>query len=177
MTGKTPAQQWADKQRRLAALKPSLAVFTICDDSSLRIRLADTKAELVDAEDKLAHLTEDQEPYRPRYEQRLQEARTAQEEAQAAFDAKAIQLTFKAVPRDQLRDLLAKHPPTDEQEAEGQEFADAFMPDLISAASVDGMPVDDARQYLETWQHADARDLWEAAWGVQHTKRTDLGKG
>lgn len=176
MTGKTPAQQWADKKQRLDALKPSLAVFTICDDPSLRVRLADAKAELVDAEDRMRGLAKNDEQY-PARAVRLEEARAAQEQAQAAFDAKAITLTFQALPREQLREMEAKHPPTEEQEAEGVEFADAFMPELISAASMDHMPVDDARTYLETWQHADARDLWAAAWGVQHTKRTDLGKG
>jgi hypothetical protein len=51
------------------------------------------------------------------------------------------------------------------------------MPALIAAASLDGMPEEAAARYLRTWIPSDARALWQAAWSVQHTQRTDLGKG
>lgn len=176
MTSKTPAQQWADKKRRLAALKPSLSKFTICDDSSLRIHLAEAKAELADAEDRLRALPEEDEGYASG-RVRVETAALALSEAQATFDAAAITLTFRSLNRDELKELEAKHPPTEQDEADGADFADTFMPELISAASMDHMPVDDARAYLDTWPPAESGDLWAAAWGVQHSKRTDLGKG
>jgi hypothetical protein len=30
---------------------------------------------------------------------------------------------------------------------------------------------------MKSWSLSDAQDLWNAAWGVQQRKRTDLGKG
>jgi hypothetical protein len=178
MTSNTPEQQWAAKQKRLDSLKPAVAAFTICDDPDLRQRLADAKASAEDAETLLRNLTAEDEPSRPLAEQRAERARAELAAAQQAFDKRAVALRFTAIPRKDLEDLQSKHPASEQEEADGADFAmDTFAPALISAASLDGMPVDYARHCLDTWSAADARDLWNAAWGIQHTRRTDLGKG
>lgn len=175
---KTPEQQWAATQKRLDGLKPAVARFTICDDLDLRSRLAQAKDEAADAENLLRNLTADDQPNRLLYEQRAETARTALAEAQKAFDAKAVVLRFTAIPRRELEELQSKHPASEQEEAEGADFAmETFAPALISAASLDGMPVDYAQHCLDTWSAADARGLWNAAWSIQHASRTDLGKG
>ena len=74
--------------------------------------------------------------------------------------------------------LQKQHPASEEEEASGQDWSmDTFAPALIAAASLDGMPTEYARKCLDTWAPGDARDLWQAAWSIQHQKRTDLGKG
>jgi hypothetical protein len=169
---------WDDIQKRLDTLEPAVSKFTICDDPALRTRLAGAKADLADAEEALRSITMDDEPSRTLFTQRVETARTEREQAQAAFAERAVTLTFRALERKALEALQAKHPAGEEDEDKGDDFAmDTFAPALIAAASVEGMPVDYARKCLDTWSAADAQDLWRAAWGVQHQKRTDLGKG
>jgi predicted NBD/HSP70 family sugar kinase len=180
MTSKTnsASSAWDDLQQRLDNLKPAVARFTICDDPDLRARLADAKAEADEAEQVVRSLTKDDEPHRALFEQRAERARAALAQAQAVFDEKAVVLKFTALPRKQVEALQTANPPTEQEEADGADFAmDTFAPALISAASLDGMPIEYARHCLDTWSAADARGLWNAAWGVQHTQRTDLGKG
>ncbi|MEU1134475.1 hypothetical protein ABZ383_32220, partial [Streptomyces sp. NPDC005900] len=111
------------------------------------------------------------------YEARAKAAKAELDAAQKAFDAAAVTLRFTALERRTLMELQEKHPPSEEEEAEGEDFAmETFAPALISAASLDGMPVDYARHCLDTWSAADASGLWNAAWSIQHQQRTDLGK-
>jgi hypothetical protein len=89
-----------------------------------------------------------------------------------------VVLTFQALERGQLEKLLAKYPATEEDEEAGRDYHfDTFAPELIAAASTDGMPIEYATQALKTWSLGDSEDLWSVAWGVQRRKRTDLGKG
>lgn len=169
---------WDGIQQRLDNLKPAVARFTICDDPELRTRLADAKAEVEEAEAVARGLTKDDEPHRAMFEERAEQARAARDQTQAAFDEKAVVLQFTALPRKDVEALQTANPPTEQEEADGADYAmDTFAPALISAASLDGMPIEYARHCLDTWSAADARGLWNAAWGVQHTQRTDLGKG
>ncbi|MEW2393070.1 hypothetical protein AB0933_32385 [Streptomyces venezuelae] len=174
----TTANTWAAKAKRLNALKRPTQVLTICEDPDARERLATAKAEAQQAADLLADVDQDDDARRTLYEARVKQTKTELAAAQKAFDAVAVTLTFTALERTALEQLQAKHPASEEQEADGDQFAmESFAPELIAAASVDGMPVDAARQYLDTWSAGDARALWNAAWSVQHTRRTDLGKG
>lgn len=98
--------------------------------------------------------------------------------AQKAYDAITVVLRFTALERKALEALQGQHPATEEDEERGDSQAmETYAPALISAASLDGMPVDYARKALDTWAPSDAADLWRAAWSIQHQKRTDLGKG
>lgn len=178
-TSKTsPEAAWAATAKRLDALKPAVAVFTICDDPDLRTRLARAKSDLEDAQTTLDGLAPTDEPNRDMFKLRVEQARDELDLAQKAFDKAAIKLRFRALPRQDLEALQNAHPADEAEEAEGEEYAMAtFAPALISAASVDGMPADYAKQCLDTWSAADAQALWRAAWGIQHATRTDLGKG
>jgi hypothetical protein len=169
---------WAEKKKRLDALKRPEQPFTICEDPAVRERRNRAKAAHQKAVDALADLPVEAEEERPLFESRVKTTKTELTAAQKAFDAVSVTLTFTALERAALDELMAKHPANEEQEADGEEFAmDTFAPALVSAASVDGMPVDAAQQYLNTWSTADARALFNAAWSVQHQQRTDLGKG
>ncbi|MEW9521801.1 hypothetical protein [Streptomyces tubercidicus] len=178
-TSKTsPEAAWAATAKRLDALKPAVAKFTICDDAALRTRLNEAKAATEDAEATLNALGAEDEAARPMFELRAKQAASELSDAQKAFDRAAIVLRFKALPRQELEALQNAHPASEKEEEAGEEYAmDTFAPALISAASLDGMPADYARQCLDTWSAPDAQALWRAAWAIQNQSRADLGKG
>lgn len=179
------ASHWNETKKRLAAIGPAVSTFTICDDSELRERLADAKKEARAAEAAFSvaggqqttvakGATAASDPVK----ERLERARTELAQAQAAFDTRAVTLRFKSLPREDIEALEREHPATEEQEANGDDWnPDTYPPALISAASLDGMPVEDAAEYMAKWPIADFRDLWAAAYGIQNHRRTDLGKG
>ncbi|MFH9425971.1 hypothetical protein [Streptomyces sp. NPDC017529] len=177
-TSKTTATNWDRLAKRLDTLTPATTTFTICDDADLRQRLAHAKAAVADAEGTLASLQTADEPNRPMFHKRAEDARDALAAVQAEFDQKAIRLRFKALARQELEALQNAHPASEKEEDAGEDYEmETFAPALISAASADGMPVEYAKHLLDTWSAADARALWHAAWSIQHQSRTDLGKG
>lgn len=177
-TSKTsPEAHWAATAKRLNNLKPAVAKFTICDNAELRARLDEAQSAAAEADAHLKSVSED-DTARPLLQLRADQAAADLTQAQKDFDKAAVVLRFRALPRPELEELENKHPASETEEAEGESYAmETFAPALISAASMDGMPVDYAKQALETWSAADAQALWRAAWGIQHQSRTDLGKG
>jgi len=166
---------WDHLKKRLDDIQPAVATFTICDDPDLRDRLAAAKKEAREAE---AAWNSAADVVKDMVKKRLERARTALDDAQAAFDTRAVTLRFKSLPREELEALEREHPATEEQEADGEAWnRDTFPPALISAASLDGMPVEDAADYMAKWPIADFQDLWSAAYGIQNHRRTDVGKG
>lgn len=177
MTSTSPAPAWDELQRKLDGLKPAIATFTICDDENLRVRLGQAKAELASAEARLKEAASDGADTAAA-EYRVEAARTELAAAQAAHDERAVTLRFRAIPRKQLAALEREHPANEEEEANGEEFhMDDFAPAVIAAASLDGMPLEYAVTCMSEWSAADSRDLWSAAYGIQHRNRSDLGKG
>lgn len=174
------ATPWNDLKKRLAAIKPATATFTICDDSALRERLADAKKKTREAEAAWANWNAADDTAKDAkdiFKTRLDRATSELAEAQAAFDTRAVTLRFRSLPREEIEALERAHPATEEQEANGDNWnPDTYPPALISAASLDGMPVEDAADYMAKWPLADFRDLWNAAYGIQNYRRTDLGK-
>lgn len=174
---------WDALKARLDGLKRPTTTFTICEDDDARRRLYEAKANLRAAESDLASLTdgretdEDTATEAAAAEVRVKAARSELAAAQKTFDKTAITLTFQALERQQLIDLEKQHPASEEEEANGAEYASSFAPALVAAASVDGMPVDYARHCLDTWSLADSEGLYAAAVSVQRSQRTDLGKG
>lgn len=169
---------WDQVAKRLDKLKPATTTFTICDDPDVRADLARARAAAEEADATLRQLTADDDPNRALFVGRAEKAHAALAEAQKTFDKQAIRLTFKALPRQELEQLQRAHPASETEEADGEDYAmDTFAPALIAAASVDGMPPEYAKHLLDTWSAADAQALWRAAWNIQHTTRTDLGKG
>ncbi|MFI2620394.1 hypothetical protein [Streptomyces sp. NPDC018584] len=176
MTNST--SNWAETQKRLDRLKRPEQPFTICEDPEVRERRNRARAAHQRAAKDLEELSPQEEVDRSLYEARAKATKAELTAAQKAFDAAAVTLRFTALGRRELEELQKKHPASEEEEAEGADFAlDTFAPALISAASMDDMPVDYARHCLDTWSAADASGLWNAAWSIQHQQRTDLGKG
>ncbi|MER6086836.1 hypothetical protein [Streptomyces bluensis] len=158
-----------DRLRRRARPQNTLR---ICDDDQLRRRFEETEqaarrarfvAEANAGDDQAARQAAD--------------AAAAHEDARAALEAASEFLTFRALPRPVLEELIAQHPPTEKQTGEGAIFnPDTFPAALVSAASMDGMSWEEAEELLNTWSAPDANALWEAAWQVQQESRVDLGK-
>ena len=174
----TTANGWDALEARLNQVKKPTRTFKLCDDPDIRDRYRNAQADAERAETALGGLTKDSDAEARAYlEAQAKTAKTELAAAKKAYDAHTITLRFTALEQQELEDLQNKHPAGEEGEAEGNDFAfDTFAPALISAASLDGMPVEAAARYLKTWTAPDARDLWNAAWSIQHTKRTDLGK-
>lgn len=170
---------WDALAKRLDRVKKPIRTFSLCDDPDIRDRYLAAKREADRADTYLQSLSPDADTQaRALVEKQAKDAHTALAEAKKDYDAHTVTLRFQALEQQQLETLLAEHPPTEQDEADGAEFdSGTFMPALIAAASLDGMPVEAAARYLKTWTPVDARALWNAAWSVQHTQRTDLGKG
>ena len=175
---------WAAKKARLDKVKKPVRSFHLCEDPDIRDRYLKAKKQ---AEEVDAYLKQVKGQIKDQafdadalavVEKQATEAQTELADVKKAYDAATITLRFAALEQGQLEALQNAHPASEEDEAAGNDFAfDTFAPALISAASLDGMPEDDARHFLKTWAPQDARDLWNAAWSIQHQKRTDLGKG
>lgn len=170
---------WEALQARLDQIEKPISTFKLCQDVDVRQRYLEAKQAAEEAEEYLKRIPKDLDPdARALVDKEAKEARTELSAAKKAYDAKAIVLRFTALERKDLERLQQAHPASEQAEADGAEYdMDTFGPALVSAASLDKMPVDYARKCLDTWAPGDARDLWQAAWSIQHTKRTDLGKG
>jgi hypothetical protein len=172
---------WDELAKQLDELEKPVRTFKLCKDTAVRERYLTAQQT---ADESARYLK--QAPRDGSYdaealdllEKQAKEAKTELAAAQKAYDAQTITLRFTALERKKLEKLQAQHPASEDDEERGDDYAmDSFAPALISAASLDGMPVEAARTYLDTWAPGDARDLWQAAWTIQHQKRTDLGKG
>ncbi|MGW3401184.1 hypothetical protein [Streptomyces zhihengii] len=167
----TTKKQTSVRDRLNARTRPT-SRLTICDDHEVKQRLANAEYEHTRA----GVVAEGEGTEATR--KRLDDAKKALDQARAVFDEAAIVLSFQALERPAWEALKAKHKPTEEQAEEGMHFdAEALAPELIAAASLDGLTVDDARRYLDTWAAGEAIDLYNAALNVQHESRLDVGKG
>ncbi|MBC9724952.1 hypothetical protein [Streptomyces sp. TRM68367] len=163
---------WAAKMDRLRRRARPQNKLRICDDDPLRQRFEETEQAA-----RRARFVAEANPGDEQAGQRAADAAAAHDDARAALDAASDFLTFRALPRPVLEDLIADHPPTEQQTEEGAIFnPDTFPAALVSAASVDGMSREEAEELLNGWSAPDANALWDAAWQVQQESRVELGK-
>jgi hypothetical protein len=170
---------WNALQKRLDGIDKPTRALKLCDDPAVHDRYQAAKQAAERAQEYADSLPKDtDQDARALVDKQARDTQTAYAAAQEEYDAHTVTLTFRALERGELERLQAAHPATEEDEALGRDFNfDTFAPELIAAASVDGMPVEYAAQAMKTWSLADSEDLWNAAWSVQRRKRTDLGKG
>ena len=170
---------WDVIQKQLDAMPKPQQVLRLCSDPELRDRYHQAKLAKERAEEYLKSVEKDaDEEAVATVRRQVIETTVEFDQAREAYEAATVVLTFQALERGQLEDLIKQHPPTEEEEADGDEFhAETFMPVLIATASMDGMPVEYAQHAMRTWALDDWRRLCEAAWTVQQRKRSDLGKG
>ncbi|MFF7527368.1 hypothetical protein [Streptomyces pseudovenezuelae] len=170
---------WDALQQRLDARGKPTRTLALCDDPDIRDRYQSARLAAERADTFLASLPKDADKEaRTQLTKEAAQAHADLEAARTEYEAHTVTLTFTALEREALEALQAKHPATEEDEERGTDFHfDTFAPALISAASIDGMPMEYAANAMRTWSLADSDDLWAAAWSVQRAKRTDLGKG
>lgn len=175
----TSTTDWDALKKRLDQVKKPVRVFKLCEDPDLRDRYLKAKQAAEMANASLEQLSKQADKdARSLVQNQAVEANAELAQAQQAYDDATIILRFQALEQQELEELQAEHKPSEEEEANGYDFAfDTFAPALIAAASLDGMPVEYAAKCLKTWPPQDATGLWQAAWSVQHVRRTDLGKG
>lgn len=179
------ASNWDALKKRLDNVKKPIRTFALCEDPEIRDRYRSARRTSEDADTYLTQVKAqagEADGFDPgalaAVEKQAKDAKAELAAAKKAYDAATIILRFQTLEQQELEDLQEQHKPSEEDEEQGLNFAlDTFAPALISAASLDGMPVEDAASYLKTWGPEDAADLWRAAWSIQHVKRTDLGKG
>ena len=163
---------WAAKMQRLRERQLAETVFVICDDPDVRTRYQRAQR----AHDVAQAYAKDHPDDTEAAADAITAAREL-EEAKSAYDQVAIPLRFRALPRTALEALYRQHKPSEAEADEGKQWTDTFPAALISAASVDGMTEDEARELLATWSLAEADAMFNAAYSVQNTTRADLGKG
>jgi hypothetical protein len=163
---------WAAKMDRLRSRALAETVFVICDDQDIRVRHQRAQRALELAQDYAKTHPDDTEATTD-----LNAAQAAYDDAKSAYDQAAITLRFRALPRTVLEGLYKQHQASEAESDEGKQWAETFPAALIAAASVDGMSETDARELLTSWSLAEADAMFNAAYSVQHTSRTDLGKG
>jgi hypothetical protein len=175
----TTNSSWDSLQKRLDARGKPTRTLSLCDDPDIRDRYQAARQAAERADTFLASLPKDADKEaRTQLAKEAEQAHTDLEAARAEYEAHTVTLTFTALERASLEALQAAHPATEEDEERGTDFHfDTFAPALIAAASLDGMPVEYASNAMRTWSLADSDDLWAAAWSVQRSRRTDLGKG
>ena len=175
-TSKTP---WEALQKRLDGMPKPTRTLTLCADPDIQERYLTANRKHAAAVDYRDALSADaDEEAKALVDRQVREAAAELDSARKAYTANSVTLTFTAIERGQLEQLQTQHPATEEDEELGRDFHfDTFAPALIAAASVDGMPLEYATQAMKTWSWADSQDLWNAAWSVQQTRRSDLGKG
>lgn len=175
----TTTTAWDDLAKQLDSLDKPVTTLKLCRDPEVRERYLAAKQAQEQADRYLKQAPKDTDAEAlALLTKEAADAKTELTAAQKAYDAQTITLRFTALERKTLEDIQKAHPASEQDEANGDDYAmDTFAPALIAAASLDGMPVEAARKYLDTWSPGDARDLWTAAWSIQHTRRTDLGKG
>jgi hypothetical protein len=106
----------------------------------------------------------------------LEQAEQRLRDAETALAAATVELTFRGMPRDAYEQLIAECPPGEDQAAEGQTYdPELFAPALVSACSVDAMPVEDARELLTSLSQLEAGVLFETCIGLNETARMDYG--
>ncbi|MFI6653295.1 hypothetical protein ACIBI8_37605 [Streptomyces sp. NPDC050529] len=164
---------WAATRERLRNRARPIARLTICDDHAAKQGLAEAQFEQQRAQD-----TADRTPDDEAAQAALRAATNTLADAQGRVDAASIPLRFQALDRRTYKELLAAHPPTEDQAEDGYNFnLDALGPILIAASSLDGMTEEDAAEFLDGWAPAEAEALLNTAFGVQQEDRMDLGKG
>ncbi|MEE1812710.1 hypothetical protein [Streptomyces sp. BE133] len=164
---------WAATRERLLNRTRPIVRLTICDDHDAKQALAE--ARFVDQQ---AQDAADRDPGNEAAKAAHREAVAGLAQAQTAVDAASIVLRFQALDRKTYKELLAAHPPTEDQAEDGYAFnLDTLGPVLIAASSLDGITEDDATQFLDDWSQAEAEALLNTAFGVQREERMDLGKG
>ncbi|GGS97086.1 hypothetical protein [Streptomyces violaceus] len=177
MTSST--SKWDALQKRLDGMPKPTKSLTLCADPDIQDRYLTAKKQHTGAVDYQKSFPEGaDEEAKALVDKQVREASAELDAAQKAYKANSVTLTFQALERGQLEELQAEHPATEEDEELGRDFHfDTFAPALISAANADGMPLEYATHAMKTWSLADSQDLWNAAWSVQQTRRSDLGKG
>ncbi|MEU9947107.1 hypothetical protein [Streptomyces sp. NPDC047939] len=164
---------WAATRERLRNRARPIVRLTICDDDATKQALAEAQFEHQRAQD-----AADRSPDDEAAQAALRAATTTLAEAQQAFDEASIPLRFQALERRTYKELLAAHPPTEDQAEDGYAFnLDTVGPVLIAASSLDGITEADATEFLDEWSQAEGEALLNTVFGVQREDRMDLGKG
>lgn len=164
---------WAATRARLAARQRPTLTMTICDDQTVKDRLATAQYT-----ERRAKAALDDAPDDKGLQKTLTTAQAELKAAQQAFDQAAIVLRFQALRRPDFEALKKAHPATEEQGEDGLQFnPETLGPELIAASSLDGITVEEAAEYLTDWSEGEAALLFDTAWQVQGETRADLGKG
>ena len=164
---------WTATRERLMNRQRPTASLVICDDP-------DVKKAFEDAKFVVRSLTAQAEasPDDADLKKDLVSAQVELAKAQKAFDEIAIVLRFQALRRPDWEDLKRQHPPTEDQAEDNLAVnVDTLGPEMVAASSLDGITVDDAKNFFNEWSDGEVNTLFNTVWNVQSGIRMDVGKG
>jgi hypothetical protein len=164
--------------------KPQKSISIVLDDE-VATELMRASAEHADAQLRLDSM-EQTDPLIAGQRKLVRRLQTERDAALAAADIVTEHLTFRSIGAKRYDDLVALHPPTEQQKADAAELnmvrtydPDTFLPALIASTCI--VPVMTAEQVGELrdeWNATEYMDLVQAALEVSNVKRTvDWGKG
>lgn len=123
------------------------------------------------------------------HDEELRPFRTAVDAAEKAVNEQTDVYVFRACGRYRFNELIAEHPPTDDDIEEARKASadpnarpnwsfDTFAPALIAECCIDPkLSMEEAKAICEDWNDAEVLDLFTTALGVNQTRRTgDVGK-
>lgn len=172
---------WSHKMAKLRQYKPLEQAVRLSVDPSvahgleLAQRAADEGAESGYDESSEQHAA------------RLERLKADLEAAQDAVAEATVEILLRGLPRDVYEQLLADHPPTDEQKGRDEVYnVEAFAPALVAACHVElneagdevrGMSASEAAELFGILNQGDASALFSVAQLVCTAPRVGLGKG
>lgn len=180
----TTVDPWQEKLDRLRKRKPAEAYVVIHDDAAMAA-VTQAQADLAQARmqvrselvGKTAGVDVDEllaaDPRVKKALKAVDAAAKAQKEAEVVF-------RFRALPPDVYDNLRTQHPPTEEQEAAGQDKnPDTWVPAIVSACSIDPITPEQVRGLIDdgVLNTGEVVSLINACREVNERPLTTAGKG
>lgn len=154
MTSTATVDPWQEKVKRLRNRKPAEGYVIVHDDEAMAAvskAQADLAQARMQARSELVGKTAGEDVEKllaadPRVK-KAQKAVAAADQAQK--DAEVV-FRFRALPPDVYDALRAEHPPTEAQEANGQDKnPDTWIPAIISACSINPITPEQVREFID----------------------------
>ena len=184
MTSTATADPWQEKLDRLRKRKPAEAYVVIHDDEAMtavtqaQADLAQVRMQVrseLDGKTAGGNLEEmlAADPRMKKAQKVVDAADKAQKDAEVVF-------RFRALPPDVYDSLRAKHPPTEAQEANGQDKnPDTWVPAIIAACSINPITPEQVRDFIDNgvFNTGEVVEMINTCRAVNERPLTTVGKG
>jgi hypothetical protein len=120
---------------------------------------------------------------KPASDKALKEAEKAVKDAETAVEDVTVEVRFRAIGRVAYDELVAAHPPTEQQKKDSGEDTvynpETFCPALVAASAIEPkMTYEEVVELFKDWNGAELSDLFFTALACNTQRRiSDVGKG